>query len=545
MRKVFILLFLLSFNMFFLFANEVIQIPSSKEDKWYSTGVVYELFVKSFKDTNEDKYGDFKGVLEKLDYIKSLGVTAIWFMPIWNTPKDAPEYEPSDFMDVNPLYGTMDDFKDIIKACKEKNIKIILDFTINHTSDKHPFFIDAASSPSSKYRNWYVWRDQMPPKDEKWKGDWYQSSKEDINGYYYSAFRTKTKPDLNFRNKEVVEYMKKVIKFWLDLGVDGFRFDAIGNLVENAPNLCDHQPENFEVLKQLRKFVDDNYTGKDIFLVGEAASDFSLYFGNGKDIFHSVFNFKFNSSILRYVKFSSPYTNNGLNLIEDEVLKQVKDSKEGTWWGTLLSNHDLFVGDRPFQQLGGDIEKCKLAAALYLTMPGIPFVYYGEEVGMDTFTKPRNDKWLRCLMQWDDSNERSGFTTGKYSWNMANANYKDYNVKKFDTDPNSILNYYRNLIKTRVANKSLSLGSFQALKINSTDMVFVAYLREYKGEKTVVIHNFSKNEGKFDIELTGTILSGTKTTIKTLFGNGTFNIAGDKLTVEKLMPYQSVILKFE
>lgn len=539
-KLIFIFCFLI--NSFIFSANQVIKVVSQDQDKWYSTGVFYELFVRSFKDSNDDKYGDFKGVISKLDYLKSLGITGIWFMPIHPAGERADGYDVTDYMSVNPDYGTMEDFKQLIKECHDRNIKIIIDFVINHVSDQHPFFQDAIKGKDSKYRNWFVWSDEIPK--EKWKGSWFPSSKDNPNGYYFSCFNVKSKPDLNYKNREVVEYMKSYMKFWIDFGVDGFRFDAITGLVENGATATEHQAESLAIYNEFRKFLDDNYKDRDIYTVAEASDKYQLYFGNGKDMFNSMFNFKFNSSILRYIKNGTPYTNSGLNLIEDEVLKYNKDLKEGAFWATLLSNHDLYVGTRPFQQLGGDIEKCKLAGALYLTMPGIPFVYYGEEIGMDTFTKSKNDKWLRAVMLWDDSNDKAGFTNNKFSWNMVNENYKTYNVKKLEGEKDSILNCYRSLIKTRVENKSLSLGTFQALNASDSNKVIVAYIREYKNNKTVVIHNFSDKIVNCDLDISGTSLENSTAKLTTIFGDGSFKIAKDKISV-KLDKYKSVILKVE
>lgn len=538
-RKIVIFLFIMIAICFYS-QNKKYIIPSNNIDKWYSKGVFYEMFVRSFKDSNGDRYGDFRGVIEKIEYLKSLGISGIWFMPITDSAEKTNNYDPIDYMNVDPTYGTLDDFKELIKKCHENDIRVIIDFVLNHTSDKHPFFIDAVKNKNSKYRDWYIWSETEPTGG--WKKFWYKTD----TGWYYAYF-VNSKPDLNYKNPEVINYIKNVMKFWLEIGVDGFRFDAVTLLVENGENAIKHQPESFLLYREFRKFIEENYPDRDIFLVAESESPYVDYLGNGKDMFNAVFDFKINNTIMRIVKDESPIADNGTNMVESIIIKYVKDlkDKDGAFLATLLSNHDLYAGLRPFRQFNENIDKCKLAANIYLTMPGIPFVYYGEEIGMDTTTKFKGDRFLRVPMQWDDS-QNAGFTIANKSWLPVNENYSNYNVKKFENEPNSILNHYKNLIKIRKDNRSLSLGSFQNLTIKSKNNKVIAYLREYENEKIIVIHNFDKKKYVTKFKLTGTSLENKEFTISQLLGEKTkLNIKNSILSIGNINPYSTIILKLE
>ena len=223
-----------------------------------------------------------------------------------------------------------------------------------------------------------------------------------------------SKPDLNFKNPKVIAYFKEVMKFWIDMGVDGFRFDAVTLLVENGDGKLKNQPESYEIYQDFRNFLDNTYPEREIFTVAESEPPYNSYLGNGNDMFNAVFNFRFNTTVIRTVKNATPFTKSGASMLESIVTSYIKDlkDKEGGFYATLLSNHDSYAGLRPFRQFDGNLGKTKLAGSILLTMPGIPFVYYGEEIAMDTYTGSKSDRWLRNCMIWDDS-ENSGFTTGK------------------------------------------------------------------------------------------------------------------------------------
>lgn len=534
MSKRTLIAILLLFTCLIISANEVISLPGS--DTWYSTGVVYELFVRSYLDTDGNRYGDLQGVISKLDYIKSLGVTAIWCMPVTKSAEHTNGYDPVDFMDIEEDYGTLDDYKLFIEECHKRDIKVIFDLVLNHTSDQHPFFQEALKNKNSKYRNWYIFAKEPEQKDH-----WFQNK--NTGDWYYSYFAP-TKPDLNYKNPEVREYMKKVMRFWINLGVDGFRFDAVSLLIENGVGMEKNQPETYTYYQELRKMLDTEFADREIFTVAESEPPYESYLGSGKDMFNAVFNFKPGGTIMRMVDKEFVLSSNGVHMIGSipESMERKLSKLEGfAYYGTLLTNHDMYTGNRPFQQLGENAEKAALAGAIYLTLPGIPFVYYGEEIAMDTYTRSKGDRWLRCCMLWDDS-KNAGFTSAPKPWTMVNENYLQYNVAKLDAEEDSILNTYRRIIKARVDHKALSLGSYQSLDvIGKKAEVVGAFIREYNDEKIIVIHNLSSKNATVKIDIANLSLAEVSAIVD---DGASFKIVGGGkfLLVKKLSSYGSAIV---
>lgn len=534
--------FLLTFLPITIFSQEMISLSQMGNDKWYSNGVFYELFVRSFKDSNGDRYGDFNGVTSKLDYLKDLGITAIWLMPIHDSEEHTNNYDPVDLMAVDPTYGTMEDFQNLLDEAHKRGIRIILDLVLNHTSSKHPFFVDASKNKNSPYRDWYIFQDEKP------EGSWGKYWQKCETGWYYAYFAS-SKPDMNFRNPKVLDYYKQVVKFWLDKGVDGFRYDAVTMLVENGDGNYKHQPESFAVFRELRAFMDENYPGRDVFTVAEAEPEYTQYLGNGTDTFHAVFNFKYNNTIIRTVKNGKPYTNKGVSMIETIAKSYAKELKDkiGGFYGTLLSSHDSYGGNRPFQQLGGDVGKTKLVGAIYLTLPGIPFVYYGEEIGMNTYTVSKYDRWLRTCMTWEGNEvKNNGFGTADRLWNHLNAGNAaendKFNVAAEEKDPNSILNQYKAVIKARNENSALRFGDFLTLKTNNESVV--AYLRKSADNEVIVVHNFADKPVNVAVTLAGN--SEVSKDVQDLLGSA-IKIKASKKDVKltKMAAYQSVIIKIK
>lgn len=534
--------FLLAFLPTNIFSQEMISLSQMGNDKWYSNGVFYELFVRSFKDSNGDRYGDFNGVTSKLDYLKDLGITAIWLMPIHDSEEHTNNYDPVDLMAVDPTYGTMEDFQNLLDEAHKRGIRIILDLVLNHTSSKHPFFVDASMNKKSPYRDWYIFSDEKP------EGGWSKYWQKCETGWYYAYFAA-SKPDMNFRNPKVLDYYKQVVKFWLDKGVDGFRYDAVTMLVENGDGNYKHQPESFAVFRELRAFMDENYPDRDVFTVAEAEPEYTQYLGNGTDTFHAVFNFKYNNTIIRTVKNGKPYTNKGVSMIETIAKSYAKELKDkiGGFYGTLLSSHDSYGGNRPFQQLGGDVGKTKLVGAIYLTLPGIPFVYYGEEIGMNTYTVSKYDRWLRTCMTWEGNEvKNNGFGTADRLWNHLNAGNAaendKFNVAAEEKDPNSILNQYKAVIKARNENSALRFGDFLTLKTNNESVV--AYLRKSADNEVIVVHNFADKPVNVAVTLAGN--SEVSKDVQDLLGSA-IKIKASKKDVKltKMAAYQSVIIKIK
>ncbi|MBI2758248.1 MAG: alpha-amylase [Chloroflexi bacterium] len=424
---------------------------------WWRDAVFYEIFVRSFYDTNSDGVGDFNGITAKLDYLQDLGITGIWLTPI-NPSPSYHGYDVTNYYNVNPDYGTMEDFKRLLDEAHKRGIRVIMDLVLNHTSSQNPFFADANNNPDSKYRDWYVWSDTDPGKS------WYPGKR----GYYYGFF-CNCMPDLNYRNPEVTAQMQNVLRFWLnDVGVDGFRVDAAkylieeGDQIENTPATHEWYKDNF-----YPSYKADNpnaYTVGEVY--GAGAILIKSYTGNQLD---QVFNFEMSSGFLNSAAGGS---NSGVNSAIKFSLKDMPNFN----FATFLTNHDQ---NRVMSVLNGDVNKAKVAAALLLTSPGTPFIYYGEEIGQQG-KKP--DENIRLPMQWS-ADANAGFTTDK-PWRAPFANYQTVNVAAQQNDPNSLLSLYKSLIRLRADHSALrtggillpdtaSTGLFASLRFNDQEAVLV------------------------------------------------------------------------
>jgi len=382
----------------------IVNLQSNLKKDWYKDVVFYECLIRSYKDSDGDGNGDIKGLIEKLDYLQSLGIGGLWLMPVTECYYNAEGYDVIDYRSIEKDYGTIEDFISLLQEAHKRNIGVIIDFVPNHSSINHPFFVNSKSSKNSEYRNWYCWSD----KDPQWKHPWDNNGKvwhKTDSGYYYAVFYPEL-PDFNYRNPSVVSYMKDNLKFWLNLEVDGFRFDAVHILIENDSLHQINQRETHLVYQDFRENIFNKYDN--IFVVSEAPFTGGAFLGNGKNEFHSTFSFEYSKTVMQGLK-----NENARSIIK--AIEQAKFAPSGSNYSILLSNHDSFAGHRPFTQLNRDDKRCKLAASILLTSPGIPFIYYGEEIGMDTIDislVPYPDFQLRTPMQWSES-ENSGFTDGK------------------------------------------------------------------------------------------------------------------------------------
>jgi glycosidase len=295
--------------------------------------------------------------------------------------------------------------------------------------------------------------------------------------------------------------------------------------------------------------MDENYPDRNVFTVAEAEPDYVQYLGNGNDTFHAVFNFKYNNTVIRTVKNGKPYTNKGTSMIETIAKGYAKDLKDkiGGFYGTLLSSHDSYGGNRPFQQLDGNVGKTKLVGTIYLTLPGIPFVYYGEEIGMNTYTRSKYDRWLRTCMTWEGNEvKNNGFGNADKLWNHLNAGNAEendkFNVAAEEKDPDSILNQYKAVIKARNENSALRFGDFLTLKTNNEFVA--AYLRKNADSEVVVIHNFADKPVNVAVTLAGN--SEVSKDVQDLLGSSVKIKASKKdLKLTKMAAYQSVIIKIK
>lgn len=431
--------------------------PSKTDSaQWWKDAVFYEIFVRSFNDSNGDGVGDFNGIRQKLDYIQSLGVNAIWLMPIHPSPSYH-GYDVLNYYTVNPQYGTMDDFKHLLEEAHKRGIKIILDLVLNHTSRQHPFFVDANSSMNSEHRDWYVWSDKP---GEHWH--------EGNGGYYYGYFGPHM-PDLNYRNPEVTAQMENVTRYWLkDLGVDGFRIDAAKYLIEEGDKI-----ENTESTHQWYKGYFTFYKSLDpqAYTVGEVWGAGGFMASKYAQQLDHLFNFEMASAFVNSVNGESNSVTNTWNF----TLKYIKDGD----YATFLTNHDQ---DRAMSVFHGSMEKAKLAAVLLLTSPGTPYIYYGEEIGMQG-EKPDED--IRLPMQWS-ADANAGFTTGT-AWRAPFVNYAEVNVAKENDDPNSLLNLYRVLTKLRHEHAVLRTGDLTLLDSGNSGVY--AIMRHDTNENILVLIN--------------------------------------------------------
>ncbi len=498
--------------------------PSGSPDPWWKKAVFYEIYPRSFADSNDDGTGDIAGIASKLDYLKKLGVDAIWITPCYPSPQVDFGYDVSDYENIDPQYGTLKDFDHLIAEGKKRGIRVIMDFVMNHSSDKHPWFLESRSSKSSPKRDWYIWRDGrapgQPPNNwvsifggSAWKLD------PATDQYYYHFFYPE-QPDLNWRNPAVKKAMFDVTRYWYKRGVAGFRLDAVDTLYED-PELRDNPvkpeknalgdsveenihntklPEVHDTLRELRAAADEY----NAVLIGETwtndIAELKQYYGAHGSELHMPMDFLFT-------------TVNRLSAAE--FRKQIAAvESSGGWPVFVLSNHDI---RRSYERYGDGAHNdqiAKLMAALYLTLRGTPIMYYGEELGMRNNDPTRREDvkdpigklgWPqekgrdgeRTPMQWNHSSN-AGFSTAQ-PWLPVGSDYTTHNVADEEKDPNSILNFYRQLLSLRHHNPALADGGYTAL--NENDPRVLSFLRVAGNAKVVVALNMSGEPQKIELGL--------------------------------------------
>ncbi|MBF9237012.1 T9SS type A sorting domain-containing protein [Hymenobacter sp. BT683] len=447
--------------------------PTSYSTYWWNDAVFYEVFVRSFYDSNGDGKGDFAGLTSKLDYLNDgnaatttdLGVTGLWLMPMMESPSYH-GYDVTNYKATEPDYGTMAEFEAFLAAAHARGIRVIIDLVLNHSSSEHPWFTQSASSPASSYRDWYRWGPSVPGTGPGGGTVWHPR-----NGSYYYGVFWGGMPDLNWRNPQLKAAMWDASRFWLAKGVDGYRIDAVKYLVENGSTLED-TPETLGILEEFNDTV--KRVNPNAFTVGEAWSTTPRvlpYVVN--DRLDVCFEFDLASAIINGINSGNPASlRNQLNVVDATYPK--------LQYATFLTNHDQ---NRVMGALGGNQALMKQAAALYLTMPGVPFLYYGEEVGM---LGTGVDEEKRKPMQWT-AGTNAGFTTGS-PWRGVNSNYAQFNVATQQADPASLLNHYKKLIGLRTAHEALRKGYLLPLAASSGDLL--SYARVYEQEAVVVVSNF-------------------------------------------------------
>ncbi len=496
---------------------------------WYKDAVFYQLHVKSFADSNGDGIGDFPGLTSKLDHLASLGVDCLWLQPMYPSPFKDDGYDISDYTSIHPSYGTLQDFERFLTQAHARGLRVIIELVLNHTSDQHAWFQEARSSPDSPRRDWYVWSDT----DERYRGvriifidtelsnwAWDPVSK----AYYWHRFFSH-QPDLNYDNPAVREEIWNVMKFWLDLGVDGFRVDAVPYLVEREGTSCENLPETHAVLKELRARVDAHFTDK--VLLAEAnmgPEDVRPYFGDG-DEFHMSFHFPIMPRMFMALRLEDRKP-----LID--IIERTPSIPDSCQWGIFLRNHDeltlemvteverqymwdeyaqdprarinLGIRRRLAPLMEGDRRRIELMSGLLMSLPGSPILYYGDEIGMgdNVYLGDRNS--VRTPMQWN-----GGFNAGFSSADperlwlplISNAlyGYQAVNVDSQQRNPTSLFNWTRRLIEVRRSTRVFGRGSIEFLKPDNHRVL--AFTRTIGRESVLAVNNLAGTAQAVELDL--------------------------------------------
>ncbi|HEY9151716.1 MAG TPA: maltose alpha-D-glucosyltransferase [Anaerolineales bacterium] len=482
---------------------------------WYKNAVFYQISVSAFKDSNGDGRGDLRGLSEKLDYLQNLGVDCIWLMPIYPSPLKDDGYDISDYYNIAKAFGDLDDFKSLITNAHTCGIRIIMDLVMNHTSEEHLWFKSARADRNSRYRDYYVWSDTnkkyedariifLDTEPSNWTWD------EKAGQYFWHRFYS-SQPDLNFDNPNVQEEMINIARFWLELGIDGFRADAVPYLFEREGTNCENLPETHAYLKKLRAFMDANYPGR--ILLCEAnqwPEEVRPYFGEG-DEFHMAFHFPIMPRI--YMALQKGRVDDML-----EILRRTPPIPENCQWCTFLRNHDeltlemvtpeerQWMWDRYAPEprmrlnqgirrrlaplLDNDRRKIEVANSLLFTLPGSPIIYYGDEIGMGDNIWLDDRNGVRTPMQWDDS-PTAGFTPAKPFAPLLDGDYspKRVNVKAQMANPDSLFHAIRRMVAVRKKHQALGCGDFEW--IDSCATAIAGYKRTYHDESMLVLNNLS------------------------------------------------------
>ena len=536
--------------------------PARQDSPWYKSAVIYQVHVRAFYDSNGDGIGDFQGLAQKLDYLKDLGVDAIWLMPFFPSPLRDDGYDISDYTSVHPSYGNLEDVKKFLTAAHERQIRVIVEMVLNHTSDQHPWFQESRSSQDNPRRDWYVWSET----DNRYKGTriifldaemsnwaWDPISK----SYYWHRFFSH-QPDLNYDNPTVREQMWNVMRFWLDLGVDGFRLDAVPYLVEREGTSCENLPETHDIIKDLRKKLDRDYPGR--LLLAEAnqwPADLRPYFGDG-DEFHMAFHFPLMPRMFMALKLEDrkPIT---------EILQQTPEIPASCQWALFLRNHDeltlemvtdierdymydsyaldkamrinLGIRRRLAPLLDNDRRRIELMNGMLMSLPGTPIIYYGDEIGMGDNVKLGDRNGVRTPMQWSGG-WNGGFSAADpeslYVPLLLNPVYgfQAVNVLSQKRSEHSLLSWMQRIIQVRRSTPVFGTGSIDFLY--PANYRVLAYVRELRNETILVVNNLSSSAQAVELDL-----SKYKGRIPIeMFGKNLFPRIGSSPYLLTLGPYQ-------
>lgn len=502
--------------------------------RWWNDRVFYEIFVRSFKDSDGDGIGDFAGLTASLDYLNDgdpattddLGITGIWLMPVFPSPSYH-GYDVTDYRSVNPDYGSMADFEAFLEAAHARGIAVIIDLVLNHTSSEHPWFT-ASQAGDPTYRDWYIWSDTDPATTGPWGQDvWHEGG----NGYYFGLF-WEGMPDLNLENDAVTAELHDVARFWLeDVGVDGFRLDAARHLIEEGDVMAD-TPSTVRWLETFTEYV--HGVAPDAMVLGEVWSPTLDVAGYVPDALDLAFEFALSDA-------GGNAAAHGDAAVLEAAAERVRGAYPDDQYATFLSNHDM---DRVMSSVGGDVSLAKTAAVWLLTSPGVPFVYYGEEVGLEG-TKP--DERIRTPMPWTGDPPGVGFSSGE-PWEPVDSGFAVHNVAGEDADPASLLNLYRELIHLRNDSSALRRGS--TIDVETGTSTVLAYLRSDGDDHVLVIGNLGADAAALSLDLAEGPLQGMRGVL-TIVGPGAVAPAVtdrggflDYHPVDSLPGHGSLVLRF-
>jgi maltose alpha-D-glucosyltransferase/alpha-amylase len=503
---------------------------------WYKNAIFYEVYVRAFFDSNGDGHGDLRGLTQKLDYLQALGVDCLWLLPIYPSPLKDDGYDIADYYSILPEYGTLEDFKTLLDEAHARGMRVIADLVLNHTSDQHPWFQAARRDRSSPYRDYYVWSDTdekysqariifLDTEESNWTWD------ETAGQYFWHRFYA-SQPDLNFDNPAVQEEMFKVMQYWLDMGVDGFRADAVPYLFEREGTNCENLPETHTYLKRLRAFMEKNYPDRIILCeANQWPEEVRPYFGEG-DEFHMGFHFPIMPRIYMALRMAdrTPVV---------EILDRTPPIPENCQWCTFLRNHDELTLEMVTEQerqwmweqyapeprmrlnlgirrrlaplLDNDRRKIELANALLFSLPGSPIIYYGDEIGMGDNIWLPDRNGVRTPMQWTNA-QNGGFSpVGSASLYAPVVDQEPYsptqvNVSRQQNDPGSLLQFMRHLVAVRKAHPVF--GSAGMSWIKDLPLEVSAYWRENESERLLIINNLSASSQSLDIAIPELVNTG-------------------------------------
>jgi maltose alpha-D-glucosyltransferase/alpha-amylase len=537
-------------------------LPEMQDALWYKNAVFYQVHVRAFYDSNGDGVGDFQGLAQKLDYLRDLGINAIWLMPFFPSPLRDDGYDIADYRSVHPLYGTLEDFKSFLAAAHERQLRVVMEMVLNHTSDQHAWFQESRRSRDNPRRNWYVWSETDTPyrsariifiDTEMSNWAWDPISKE----HYWHRFFSH-QPDLNYDNPAVREEMWDVMKFWLDMGVDGFRLDAVPYLIEREGTSCENLPETHIVIKELRAKLDSEYPGR--MLLAEAnqwPADLRPYFGTG-DEFHMAFHFPLMPRMFMGLKLEDrkPIT---------EILSQTPEIPASCQWALFLRNHDeltlemvtdmerdymydsyardktmrlnLGIRRRLAPLLEHDRRRIELMNGMLMSLPGTPIIYYGDEIGMGDNVNLGDRNGVRTPMQWNGS-WNGGFSNADpeslYSPLIQNPvyGYQVVNVLSQKRSEHSLLSWMQHMISLRRSTPLFGSGSIEFLYPKNHRVL--AYVRQQGDQAILVVNNLSSSAQAVELDLRrykGKILIE-------MFGGNLFPRIGDMPYLLTMGPYQ-------